>query len=219
MALCDLSGVPVVRGRIVQPYSGLWHADLVLATPTDVSGQQTLNFSGTTWHCAYVRAVDFTGERGVRVVGGFGGWRTTVSAKQYGGPGASIAVLMVLADAASACGEPTPILDASVPSSVGGGWARQSGLASQVLYQILGSNWWVDRVTGVVNTGFRTGAISSSFGAMSVKGPAGVYEIVTDHPNDWQPGVSFTGPTASGTVSRLTHIITPNTLRTEVMVS
>lgn len=217
MALADLSGIPIVHGRITVPYSGLWHADLALATPTDISGAQTLHFAGAAWICAYVRAIDFTGDRGVRVVGGFGGWRTTIPAKQYGG--GTVGTIMVLSDAAGVCGESTPILDTSVPASVGPGWARQFGLASQVLYQILGANWWMGTTTGVVSGGTRTfGVISSPFQALAVKGASGVYEIGTDSPNDWQPGLTFDGPTATATISRVTHIITPDKLRTEVMV-
>jgi hypothetical protein len=217
MALADLSGIAIVHGRIVQPYSGLWHADLILATATDISGAQSLNFAGVAWICAYVRAIDFAGDRGVRVVGGFGGWRTTIPAKQYGS--GQISTLAVVADAASACGEPTPVLAASVSPFVGSGWARQAGLASQVLYQILGPNWWVNPTTGVVNTGTRTAtAVTSPFQALAVHSAPGVYEIGSDKPNDWTPGVTFSGPTVNATVSRVTHIITPDKLRVEVMV-
>lgn len=216
MALADLSGVPIVRGQIEQPYSGLWHADLVLAQATDIAGTQTLNFAGTPWTCSYVREIDFAGERGVRVVAGFGGWRTQIPAKQYGG--GAVSTLGVMTDAANACGEPVPVLDPSVPISLGQGWGRQAGPASQVLNQISGPNWWADK-TGVVQTSLRTGVVASQFAAISVKGASGIYEIATDFPNDWQPGVSFQGPTVSGTVSRVTHHISPNKLRTIVMVN
>lgn len=216
MALADLSGVPIVRGQIEQPYSGLWHADLVLAQTTDIAGPQTLNFAGVPWTCSYVREIDFAGERGVRVVAGFAGWRTSVPAKQYGG--GAVSTPAVMTDVANACGEPVPVLDPSVPTSLGQAWDRQAAPASQVLNQILGPNWWADK-TGTIQTSARIGAVSSAFAALSVKGASGIYEIATDFPNDWQPGVSFSGPTVAGTVSRVTHIITPSKLRTVVMVN
>jgi hypothetical protein len=215
MSLADLSGIPIVSGRLTVPFSGLWHADLVLAQAQDVSGLQTLNFAGVTWQCAYVRAIDFSGERGVRVVAGRGGWRTTIPAKQYGS--GLIATATVMNDAALACNELAPVLDPGQPQTLGSAWDRQSGPASDVLQRILGSAWWADR-NGVVQSSARSGTVSSPFQAMHVHGASGIYEIGSDSPNDWMPGVSFSGPTVSGVVSRVMHWIERDRLRTEVMV-
>lgn len=215
MSLADLSGVPVITGLLTVPFSGLWHADLVLGQVTDVSGLQTLTFAGMTWSCAYVRAIDFSGERGVRVVAGRGGWRTTIPAKQYGAGVISSAT--VLNDAALACNEPAPVLGPSQPQTLGSGWCRQNTQASDVLNRVLGEAWWADR-TGTVQSSARGGTVSSAFQAMAVHGASGIYEIASDSPNDWSPGVSFSGPTVSGTVSRVMHRIERDRLRLEVMV-
>jgi hypothetical protein len=215
VALASLSNVAIVRGHITQPFSGLWHADLLLASATDVSGPQTLLFAGVAWSCAYIRAIDFSGERGVRVVAGRGGWRTTIPGKQYGAAG--IFTRDVVNDAAAACGEPPPTLDPTIPPTVGSAWLRGAGPASDTLQRILGGLWWVDK-TGVVQTSPRAGSVASPFQAMAVAGASGIYEIATDNPNEWQPGVSFSGPTVSGVVSRVMHVIEPDKLRLEVMV-
>ena len=217
MSLVSLSGIDVVAGRLVVPFSGFWHADLLLSSATDVSGPQTLLFAGQPWACAYVRAVDFTGERGVRVIAGLAGWRKTIPFKQYGQ--GVIATLQVLADAAAACGEAPPIVDASVPATVGSAFLRQTGAASLVLQQVLGSSWWTGP-TGIVQTAPRLPTpITSSFQVTRVDGAEGLYEVTTDAPNDWLPGLSFQSLTASGTVSRVMHEIGRNTLRTEIMAS
>jgi hypothetical protein len=211
----DLSGVLVVTMRLVIPWSGLWHADLALVQTTNVAGPQILNLIGVPWSCAYARAVDFAGQRGVRVVAGAGGWGKTIPAKQYGQ--GTIATQQVCSDAAMACGEPSPVIDASVPSTVGAAFLRQSGPASLVLQQKLGDSWWAD-TTGTVQTKPRTGSVSSAFVATHVVGAEGWYEIATEFPGDWMPGVAFSGPTVSGTVSRVTHVLGKGTLRTEVLV-
>lgn len=216
MSLADLSGVAITHGLITQPFSGLWHADLVLAQATDISGPQTLNFAGVPWSCAYIRAIDFSGERGVRVVAGAAGWRTVIPGKQYGA--GLVATSLVCADAAAACGELPPVIDASIPTTVGSAFLRANALAADVLQRLLGDSWWADR-NGVVQTSARSGTVTSAFQAMSVKGAPGIYEISSNAPNDWQPGVSFSGPTISGTVSRVMHRIEPDRLRLEVMVA
>jgi hypothetical protein len=217
MALADLSGVAIFAGSLVVPMSGLWHASLEFDVAQDISGPQTLNLAGVPWSCSVIRAIDWTGVRGVLLVAGAGGWRTTIPAKQYGGGGVS--TQMVLADAALACGESPPVIDPSVPVSVGQSWDRASAPASNTLRLVLGDAWWAD-MTGVVQTKPRPAtAIASPFTALHVDGAPGIYEIGTESPSDWQPGATFSGPTVSGTVNRVEHSIRQGLLRTTVMVS
>lgn len=216
-SFCDLSGILVTAMQLVVPWSGLWHLDVSLtgahgAMPT---GPQTLNFIGQPWACAVVREIDFAGQLGVRLVAGTGGWSQTIPAKQYGA--GAISTQTVCTDAALACGEVAPVVDASVPPTLGGAFLRQRKAASLVLNQVLGDFWWAD-TTGTVQTKPRAGTVSSAFVASKVIGAEGWYEIATEFPGDWNPGVAFSGPTVSGTVSRLTHVIGRDTLRTEVLV-
>lgn len=215
MALATLGSVAIYRGKLVLPYTGIYHAELVLDAATDLSGPQTLTLAGVTWALAYVRAIDFAGERGVLLVGGAAGWRTVIPSKQYGQGGVS--AQMILQDAAVACGELAPVIDASVPP-VGQAWNRATGPASDVLRLFLGDGWWMDS-SGRVQTALRaTTAISSAFSALHVNGAAGVYEIATDSPGDWVPGRTFSGPTVSGTLSRVEHEVKGPSLVTRVMV-
>ena len=145
-AFAQLSGVPITRLRLVVPALGLWHVDADLATATDVSGSQTLVLSGSNWTCAVVRAVDFAGVRSVRLVGGAGGWRKTVPALQYASP-AGVPTATVLGDAASLGGEMPPVIDPSVPATLGTNYVRQAGPASLVLQDLQDRGvlaWWQD---------------------------------------------------------------------------
>lgn len=213
----NLSGIPVIAASLVVPFAGIWHADVVLAQETDVAGAQVLSLAGSTWNCAYVRAIDFAGRRGVRLVGGNGGWRTAVPAKQYLSA-SGVVLSMVMGDLASLVQEIPPVLDASLSPTVGGAFVRQAGLASLVLQQLLG-DWWMDP-TGVVQTVPRAAtAITSDFVAMDVAGASGRYIIATESPGDWVPGSTFVGPTVSGTVNLVRHMLTADTIRTEVMAA
>jgi hypothetical protein len=203
----------VLTGRLVLPFSGLWHVDVELISEVVVAGSQILTFVGTDWACFPVRSVSFTGRTGVRLVAGKGGWRgTPIPAKQYA---SGSTVSQVTGDAALACGETSPVIDSSVPNTVSQGYCRPAGLASLILQEVLGDLWYADN-TGVVQTASRSGVISSSFQALSVAGAQGIYEIGTDDPNSWLPGASFSGPTVTGIINRVEHVIKPDSLRTLV---
>ncbi len=220
-AFASLSGVAITQLHLVIPALGLWHADVLLAQAGDVSGPQVLLLSGSTWNCATVRAVDFAGARSVRVVGGAGGWRQNLPAKQYASP-VGVPTVTVVSDAALAVGELPPVLDATVPPTVGNAYVRQSGAASGVLQDMQSRGvfqWWVD-ATGIVQTMSRPSTpITSDFVAESVHGAAGWYRIATEFPADWQPGSTFASVTVSGTISRVEHRIEHGEFWSEAMVS
>jgi hypothetical protein len=180
-----------------------------------IVGPQVLTLAGSTWTCAVVRTEDFAGQRMVRVVGGTGGWRSTIPFKQYAGPALPIAI--VLTDAALAALELTPSTVGFLGPQVLTGYWRQTGLASLVLQDILGDAWWMDP-TGLVQSMPRPPTlVVSPFTAVAVDGAAGRYEIATDVPGEWLPGVTFVSPTANATVSRVMHTIDGSSLRTEVL--
>lgn len=215
MSFASLSGIPIMSGRMVIPFVGAWHASLVLTLPTPSPGPQPLLIGTATWLCAPVRDVAFAGQRGVLVVGGSGGWRRSVSPKQYGQ--GTVPVAAILADAAAACGEMQPVGATGTVSA----YCRKGSpaTAGTVLQELLGDAWYID-ATGVVQAKPRPPKpIVSQFQAMSVDGATGIYEIATDSLGDWIPGATFSGPTVSGTVSRVMHTFAPDMIRTEVMVS
>jgi hypothetical protein len=211
----SLDGTQVIRGTITIPFSGIWMADLVLQSPKDVTGPRALVLSDAKFQCTVIRAIDFAGSRGVRIVGGMAGWRTQIPAKQYGSWGVAVSLSTVLQDAAAAVGEKLVLAkDGALPSYV-----RRQGAASDVLNERLGSTWWMD-FDGIVQTKPRdVTPIASDFIAESVIGAQGIWKISTEAVKDWLPGRTFKGPTSSGVISRVQHVIANDSLRSLVHTS
>lgn len=215
MSFASLSGIPVLAGRMVIPFAGMWHASLVLATDTPSPGPQPLLIGATTWACTPVRDGTFAGQRGVLLVGGTGGWRTSISPKQYGQ--GTVPVQAILADAAVACGELPPVGATGTVSA----YCRKGSpsAASACLQELLADAWWCDNTGTVRATPRLPKPIVSPFQAMATSESSGIYEIATEALNDWAPGSTFIGPTVSGTVSRSMYVFEPGSVRLEVMVS
>ncbi len=209
----SLNGTPVTRARVVLPFTGIWHADVWLDRVVDVSGPQTLLVAGLSLTCAVVRAVDFTGQRMLRVVGGAGGWSQVPATPLFW---AQAQLSTILGDVANAVGEqvnvqadrqvtPFCVLDGATP-------------ASRALQDLAGDGWWVD-AAGVAQVGVRPApAIASPFTLRDVDGPPGIYHVDTEAVGDWMPGATFSGPTGSGTISRTTLLLDSGRLTVEVMI-
>lgn len=216
----SLNGLPVYRLAMVLPAVGIFHADVDVAEQIDSAGPQILMVSGTSYACAAYRTTDFAGTHTVRLVGGTGGWRTPVLPKQYSSP-AGVPTAVVLSDVAATVGEIPPVLSPTIPPTIGTGFMRQGGLASLVLWQLLGNAWYMDP-TGTIQTAPRIGVpVATPFQVVGVRGAPGIYEIVTDYPASWVPGVTFVSPTVLSpvTVSRVMHTATGAQFKTEVMAS
>lgn len=208
----SLSNTQIIHGSITIPFSGILVADVVLSEPKDVTGMQTLRLADQQFQCTVIRAINFAGARGVRLLGGAAGWRAALKPKQYGSWGVAVQMSVVLSDAAAEAGEKIAIATDRVLT----GYVRPGAAASFVLNQLLGPAWWMDP-GGVVQTKPRdVTPIASDFIAESVMGASGIWKIATENPADWTPGRSFKGPTSSGTISRVEHKITKGTLRTVV---
>lgn len=215
----SLNGVLLSRLRLVLPYAGIWHADAWVTDDTLPlpAGPQVLSLAGTNYACSIIRVIDFAGSREVRLIGGAGGWRRPVPAKDYASP-AGVPTNVVLSDAAATVGELPPVVDPSVPPTLGPSWERQAGAASLVLWSALSLGWWMDPA-GVVQTAPRLPTpITSYFDAIAVQGAPGRVLVATDTPGDWTPGRTFLGATVSGTVNRVMHTVEPIRFRMEVMV-
>jgi hypothetical protein len=214
---CSLNGLPVVRGRIVFPAAGIWHADVEVAQPiAPPVGPQAIILNNVPYVCAAIRSVIFAGLLSVRLVGGTGGWRSTVPPMQYASP-AGVPISVVLADAAAVAHEIPPVVDPTVSPILGPAYVRQVGPASLVLQQCLGNAWYMDQ-TGTVLTAPRIPTpIVTPFQAIAVDGAPGIYEIATDFPTDWTPGRLFASLIVQGLVSRTTYIISEGKFRVEVM--
>jgi hypothetical protein len=225
-AFASLANVPIVSGRLTIPSQGLWHADLALATDSPavpISPSQTLILGTITATCTVVRLTPWTGEVKARVVGGAGGWTTTLPGKQYSMPSGSIPTSMVVGDAARAVGEATPLLDdpAGV-ASLGPNYFRAYGPAGALLWALTDTGvfphgWWMD-LSGVVHTEtIPVSTISSDFSISEVDGACGRYVVFTEFAADWLPGASFSCATGRGTVSRVEHRLENDRMSTEVL--
>lgn len=229
--LASLSGVPVVKMRLTVPYSGIWHADVELdrALPAPLVGPQILILGGSTWACGVVRTGDFAGERKARLVGGTGGWRTPVLAIELPPPFVSpigVPIALVLATAATLAGE-LPVNLAGYTGSpllgappLGGAYVFQAGPMSLVLQDLLADTWYMDPTGAVQVAPFRPPTpVISPWTAIAFNGASGILDVATDSPGDWMPGAAFVGPTISGTVSRVAHVLSGDSLRSQVMLA
>jgi hypothetical protein len=218
LLFADLNGLPVIKARLVVPFTGIWHADIGLDRAVDLSGPQTFQLAGSAWVGTAIRAIDFSGVRGVRLVGGSAGWRKKVPYRQYAIPG-GVPFATITSDLAILVNEIPPVLSPSLPPTVGPAYVRRAGLASLVLQDLFEDIWWLDPL-GVVQTKARLPTpITSEFTAIAVSTWSGIYSIATEFPADWAPGATFAGLTVSGTISRVTHVLEAGTLRSEVMAA
>ena len=213
MTYAAINTIPIVRGRITIPGWGNWHADIWCDGDLPIGTSARIELADLVAVGTVVRDVAWTGQRGVRVVGGAGGWRKAVGAQQYANP-PGLTMSTILSDTATDVGETVVV---AVDRSVGTQWLRCAGAASDALYALADEGWWVG-LDGVTHVGDRLpGAIVSVFTATAVDQPANIVTVATENPADWLPGKTYAGPTASGTIDRVTHHITAMTMRTEVV--
>jgi hypothetical protein len=192
----SLSGTRVVSGTIAIPLYGIWSADVSLSDVENVpSPGASLVIGNLTLACAVYRGSVFAGARGARLIGGQGGWRKDVTARQYA-LASGVQLSMILRDTASEVGEFAALAE---DVTVGVGFVREVGPASRVLRQLAGANWHM-RPDGVTQIGpWPTTKITSPFTAVSKRTGAGVVEVATEDYASWLPGATFTSATLGGT--------------------
>lgn len=213
MAYATLNGATIVKGDIDVPGWGLWHADLYLDRPMVVTSPATLVVADLTATCTVVRSVDWTGQRGVRVVGGYGGWRQVVAAKQFNAP-SGLLLSTVLQTTAAPVGERLAI---QTDATIGTAFLRSEGEASLVLHELVPAGWWVG-FDGVTNVGERpTGNVLQTFTATRVDQPRNIVIVATENPAEWLPGKAYQSGQVQGTIQRVRHRIDGMKLRTEVV--
>lgn len=216
----SLSGLPIVKMALVLPWAGIWHADITLDRAIDIAGPQILTLSDFVGTCAVVRAVDFTGARSLRVVGGTGGWRTALPPLQYQSP-TGVPVAMICSDAASLVQEAPPVLGPTIPPTVGPSFLRQAGAASLVLQSLFADGWWMNPAGVVQVTPRLPTPILAPFDVLNVRGASGIYQIASrgDILSPWIPGSTFLSPTmtAPGVVNRVCHVLEDGRLHTEIL--
>ena len=207
-----LDDIPIMRGQVTIPAYGIWHADLWLDREVALSGQVRLALADISALATVVRVIGFLGQTGVRIVGGYGGWRTSVPGLQYAAA-TGLSLRTVLAHTAADVGE---LVDAA-DTAIGTAYVRAVGPASRVLQSLIPGAWYVG-FDGVTYAAPRpAGVVANRFMTMDVSQPAGGYTVATDSPGEWLPGRTFAGPSTSGVISRVQHQIENATLRTQVL--
>ena len=86
------------------------------------------------------------------------------------------------------------------------------------LLQSLAPSAWYVGFDGITYAAPRpAGVVANRYMTMDVSQPAGAYTLATDSPGEWLPGRTFAGPSTSGVISRVQHMIENATLRTQVL--
>lgn len=221
MSWGTLQGARIVRGMVMIPTYGAWVADLVLATADPLPTLVSLTLGTLSMAGAIYRTGADTGARSVRVVGGFGGWRTVIGPQDYDHPGALLASL-VLGDAAQAAGEQVALAQDFI---IGDKYVRIAAPAKRVLDHftdpVAGPLWWI-RPDGVTVVGpHPAGAITSEFDVTELARGKGMFTVATETETDWLPGRSFQAPIldAPQTISAVSYTISPDgPVRLQVLV-
>jgi len=146
-----LAGVSSPRGRVQIPAWGAWWADVDLVEDVALSGAVALVVADVPLACTVVSGGAINGRAAYRVVGGAGGWGTTLLARGYADD-AGVRVASVLADLARETGE--TVADASLTARLGSHYARAAGPAYVALAELSPRAWYVD-AAGVTRIGAR----------------------------------------------------------------
>ena len=196
------AGQQIVAGTLLIPAVGAWTADLHLATDQAVSGAVSVVIGNLTLAGTVYRADVYGGQVRARVVGGAGGWRTSIPPQGYGSS-SGVGLATILGDAAQACGE---TIGSFNNLSVGNGYARvrfPSSVAGDVLWQLLAQglipSWHVDP-TGVTQiAAWPTTTVQSPFTPTDQRPDEGVVVVATEDYAAWMPGCQFAHPLLDGT--------------------
>ncbi len=191
----SIAGARLIAGSIAIPLYGMWSADVTLAADDPIPDQVPLVVGNLELKGAVYRQGLFAGTRSTRLVGGFGGWRKVVPAKQYAFAN-GVNLSMILGDAALEVGE-----QVNVPNdrNVGTGYVRENRQASLVLRQLAGANWYVDPAGVTQVQAWPARRIASRFTVENQDTAGGSMIISTDDPASWMPGSTFDSPFLEGT--------------------
>jgi hypothetical protein len=210
-----LDGERIMGATITIPWMGAWSAEVLLASPVALPALSTLVLGGLSLVGVATRSTAFAGSRGVRIVGGHGGWRLSVPSRSYRG---AVTLAMVLGDAAIETGE---VVLVGTDRALGTAYVREEGPASRLL-RLLCPSWYVD-ATGVTQVRTRaTASVASDFTLLTMSGAQARYELATERLEDWIPARTFKAVTmdAAVTISSVTHHVTNEGLcRTEVLAA
>lgn len=213
----EVNGTPVKKAEIVTPWYGVWTADVQLDRVADLSKGVTLTVGGLVMKGVVYRAGDFLGATSYRIIGGGGGWGTTVPPLFFKSP-FGVTSTLVAKGIAAFVGE-SVAFDVTASRLLGDFYMQQSEPASRVMDRLC-DLWWV-RPDGVTQIGTHsTTLIVSKFDVIpeGTDLALGKIAIATDVPEDWSPGRRFNSPqfAATKTISSVIHRLDSGKLRSEV---
>lgn len=219
-AFATANGARIVTLSLSLPLYGTWEADVTLADPAPLTAPVALTLGNLSLVGAVYRQGPFGGVQYARLVGGGGGWRSTLPAQAYGNPG-GVLLSTVLRDAAAAVGEQVNV-PSTVDAVIGQFFTREKAPASRVLGQLGGPLWWVD-AAGVTQITARPAAtITTPFTVEAFDPGCGELTIATEDYASWLPNATFSAPVLAGPqlVSYVRHAAgNDGRLRTHVLVS
>jgi hypothetical protein len=170
-----VAGQAVIALVVHVPSAGVWYADVELEGDAEVAGRVTialgeLELEGTVdaGHTG-----TFGLQRKLRVVAGGGGWATLLAAKAYHTDN-GVQARTVVDDAIREAGEELGATFAPSSVRLAADYVRQTGPASRVLEDAIGSAlWWVD-YEGRTQVGARSSSTPAD----------GSYEVLEHEPRD-----------------------------------
>lgn len=207
MAALTLDGRAVLHGVVQLPFRGVWCADIAIdGTDPVAAGAHSLRFADLPeMPCTLVSAPPAFGpSQAVRVIGGKGGWRTTLPPRSYRSP-LGVRFANIIADLARECGE-TVDMTTAPSGTIGEHFIRSLGRASDAMNRVA-PQWWVRR-DGVTSASTRAVATAPTPGVhvLDYRGTQWV-TCATDVPGILNPGDLFEHPTLSGRVASVAHTI------------
>jgi hypothetical protein len=199
----SVSGLQITSGTLLVPLIGAWTADVALATAQSLPvGPAIVVIGNLTLQGFVYRSAPYGGQVRARIVGGYGGWRTTIPAQGYG-TSQGVKLSTVVQDAAAACGERVSIF---ADVTIGQAFARCSfaaSVASDVLWQMIALGYmsaWYVAPSGVTQTGpWPLATVQTPFVPTDQRPDEGVIVVATEDYASWMPGATFTHPLLTGT--------------------
>lgn len=201
-----LSGHRIVTGRLYLSAWGIGWAEAVLDAEVPLSGRVVLTLADLTFVGTIVSGGPGpTGRSAYTVAGGSGAWGKSIPRRSYAND-AGVKAATVLADAASACGE--PLAADSLPATrLGLSWARDEGPAARTLEIIAPAGWYVGE-DGITRIGKRAPkALGLSASVTSIDRARGVVTVAADSIASIVPGAIIEGLEAVDVL----HEISPGT--------
>jgi hypothetical protein len=216
-AFATLADLSVLRGSLVLPRRGAWHATLALDATAPPAGAVTLTTDdGAVRYQGSIipgRAREVFGRVEVLVVGGAGGLGAQLAPKSY----RNVSARSVLVDLLTAAGETlSGASDASLLTARFTTWTRLAGPAGTALGAVceaIGGTWRVGLDGAVLLTSATAaGSVTKTKGLRLDDDPAEASALYALDRLDVEPGQLLDGRR----VSRLEHKITAGSIRSRV---